>query len=299
MKKFFIFLIWATHLTIVSAQWNIETVKDHSLKGKVKSCRTKGYMIISDTITTTNKLLEFNSNGQLTLNIDYDKNNTVTCKFKYLYNDTLLKKVISTYYGPPAENQLKGPTKKQITKYTYKYTQNSLIIYSGKYTLYKYYYDEKHRLIQDVKFEYNMAVDTANYFYDEQNRIIKSKVSSKEYDKYEVIYKYDSLGNHEEIIYDDYENYSSVFSYNSNNLQTGYYQYRDSISTNTLEMKLTMIYNERGDCVEDIEYVKNENKIVSFFHSYTYDKNGNWVECITTGGVKSFDERIIIYYPNN
>ena len=96
----------------------------------------------------------------------------------------------------------------------------------------------------------------------------------------------------------DYDemNHISVSKYNSKGHQTEYGRYHDSISTNTLEMKFEMAYDEKGNIIKNSEYEKKSNRKLNSIFTYLYDKNGNWVRGLWIGTDRALTIRVIEYY---
>lgn len=199
---------------------------------------------------TYNFIKVFNDHGNITSEILFNSDSTIYRWTDYQYNDSLLKKKVSTY--------------------------DSIKFHTTVYS-----YDDNQNQIKEVEIFYTgdtSKVVTKNY--DDQGRLIE--LNSEDFNgdnlKFRKVYKYFTSENRIQ---------EKIYSNSTEVNETRDYIYNDSLDLIELQIKSKGFfrkskyeYNEYGDLVKMINYPLNGSDGLKriYKYSYNYGIDGSWVQ---------------------
>ena len=199
-----------------------------------------------------NSLVEFDENGNITVDAIINDNGKIGCKHLYVYDDNNLLKKIENYLGDGC--------KLNCTVFSY---------------------DDNDKVVKEVS--YPCLGDFLSIIQKEWDgdKLIKSKFEDKDFhgtlSAGYTIYEYDG----DELV--------KTIEYDASGKPTGEYsEYKNNKATKIVNPKYTSTfeYNDKGLCISSVNGRNGERNLSisidgeSYLYEYEYDEKGNWIKKI-------------------
>lgn len=276
-------------------------VENEGLKGKVKivvdsmfSAKEMFGEVIKDTLEYTATFV-FDTKGNMTKYYEYYGNGKLEYGYTYYHEHQKDKKETKRFNesNELIDYNIRTYNKKKLPVRIDMFDQNSMLISRMDFT-----YDKSFRLTSCIQYGHDGQIEKKwSFTYNADN-----SYERKLFESYRcTVVKYNSDNTISKILVYDYdfeedevEELEEKWIYSDDHNVTGFiYDYNEE-----LEQKICQVVDEWGMIVKSITYDEKDKAKEMKSYKYTYDKKGNWIQCIGYVDNKAniIRERQITYY---